>query len=53
MLEYYALLWLQFDAPVFPVVLYLRRGGRIGIEIAEHRQELFGREWVRFHYASV
>jgi len=24
MFEYYALLWLQFDAPVFPVVLYVK-----------------------------
>ena len=53
MFEYYALLWLEFDAPVFPVVLYLKGGGREGINIAEYRQELFGREWVRFRYASV
>ena len=53
MFEYYALLWLEFDAPVFPIVLYLKGGGREGIDIAEYRQELFGREWVRFRYASV
>jgi hypothetical protein len=53
MFEYYALLWLEFDAPIFPIVLYLKGGGRKGIDIAEYRQELFGQEWVRFRYASV
>jgi len=53
MFEYYALLWLQFDAPVFPVVLYVKEGGRAGIENAIYRHELFGREVMRFQYASV
>ena len=53
MFEYYALLWLQFDAPIVPVVLHLRGGEPKGIGIAEYRHTLFGREWVRFHYASV
>ncbi len=53
MFEYYSLLWLQFDAPVFPVVLYVKEGGRSGIETAIYRQELFGREVMRFRYASV
>lgn len=53
MLEYCALLWLQFDVPVFPVVLYLTGGDRQGISVAEFRHELFGREVVRFRYASI
>jgi hypothetical protein len=53
MFEYYSLLWLQFDAPVFPIVLYVKEGGRQGLSTAEYRRELFGREIVRFRYASV
>ena len=30
MFEYYALLWLSFDAPVFPIVLFVKEGGRGG-----------------------
>ena len=54
MFEYYALLWLQFEAPVFPIALILKSGGpRQGIATEEFRQELFGREIVRFRYASI
>ncbi len=53
MFEYYALLWLQFDAPVFPVVLYVKEGGPEGIETAIYRHELFGREVMKFQYPSV
>jgi hypothetical protein len=53
MFEYYALLWLQFEVPVFPIVLYVKEGGREGIRTDTYRQELFGREIVRFQYASV
>ncbi len=53
MFEYYALLWLQFGAPVFPIVLYLKGGSRKGIDILEYRQKLFEQEWIRFRYASV
>ncbi len=53
MFEYYALLWLSFDAPVFPVVLYVKEGGHTGIETPIYRHELFGREVMRFQYASV
>jgi hypothetical protein len=53
MFEYYALLWLHFDAPVFPIALVLRRGPRHGIATLEYRQEVFGREIVRFRCASV
>ncbi len=53
MFEYYALLWLEFDAPVFPIVLYVKEGGREGIETSIYRHELFGREVMRFQYGSV
>ena len=53
MFEYYALLWLSFDAPVFPIVLYVKEGGREGIETATYRHEIFGREVLRFQYSSV
>ena len=53
MFEYYALLWLRFDAPIFPIVLRVKEGGREGIETATYGHELFGREVIRFQYASV
>lgn len=53
MFEYYALLWLHFDAPIVPVVLHLTGGDPKGIDIVEYRHALFGQDWVRFHYASV
>ena len=53
MFEYYALLWLSFDAPVFPIVLYVREGGPTGLETRIYRHQLFGREVMRFQYASV
>ncbi len=53
MFEYYALLWLSFDAPVFPVVLYVKEGGPTGLETRIYRHQLFGREVMRFQYESV
>lgn len=53
MFEYYALLWLQFEAPVFPVALVLRGGPREGVTTEEYRQDVFEREVVRFRYATV
>jgi len=53
MLEYYALLWLQFDLPVFPILLRLSGGDPKGVSVAEHRQTLLGQEIVRFRYASI
>ena len=41
MFEYYALLWLHFDAPIVPVVLHLKRGDPKGIDIVEYRHALF------------
>ena len=52
MLEYYALLWVQFEAPVFPVLLILQ-GGQEGVGMAEYRHFLFGREVLRFQYARI
>jgi hypothetical protein len=53
MFEYYALLWLSFDAPVFPIVLYVKEGGRVGIEARTYRHEVFGHEVMKFRYVSV
>jgi hypothetical protein len=53
MLEYYSLLWLQFDLPIFPVVLYLSGGTGEGIATPEYLHRLFGREILRFRYARV
>lgn len=53
MFEYYALLWLELEAPVFPIALHLKSGPPDGITTEEYRQELFGREVMRFRYASV
>ena len=51
MYEYYSMLRLRYDVPVFPVVLFLRGGPPK--EAAEYREELFGHEIVRFQYASI
>jgi len=51
MFEYAAALWLAHNAPVFPVVLYLR-GGQ-GLSEEEFDLTLFGREIFRFRYAAV
>jgi hypothetical protein len=53
MFEYYALLWLHFETPVFPIALILRGGPHRGTATVAYRQEVFGREVVRFRYASV
>ncbi len=53
MFEYYVLLWLEFGIPIFPIVLYLKQGGRDGVGVARYRQELFGSEVMTFRYASV
>jgi hypothetical protein len=53
MLEYYSLLWLSFDLPIFPVLLYLSGGTGEGIATAQYQHALFGREILRFQYARV
>jgi hypothetical protein len=53
MFEYYSLLWLAFEAPVFPIALVLRRGPSQGITTVQYRHEVFGQEVVRFQFACV
>jgi len=52
MFQYYALLWLRYQMPVFPIVVYLRGGGE-GLTEGEYLVTLFEREQLRFRYASV
>ena len=42
MFEYFALLWLQFEAPVFPIVLYVKGGAARG---NQHRHLRTGAVW--------
>jgi predicted transposase/invertase (TIGR01784 family) len=51
MFEYYALLRMRHQVPVFPIVLYLRGGPDSAIE--DYREELFGQEQLRFRFRSV
>ncbi len=51
MFEYYVLLRRRYQAPVFPVVVYLR-GGQ-GLSEEEYQETLFGREQLRFRYMSI
>jgi hypothetical protein len=51
MFEYYALLSMHHQKPIFPVVLYLR-GGQ-GLMEEQYRVRVFGRERLRFRYESV
>ena len=52
MFEYYSLLRLRYKLPIFPIVVYLRRG-RKGLAIEEFRETLFDTEILRFRYESV
>ena len=51
MWEYYSMLRLRYDVPVFPIALFLQGGPTDAA--AEYREELFDQEWLRFRYASV
>jgi hypothetical protein len=53
MFEYYSLLWLSYDIPVFPIVLFVKGGGRQGIATRTYRHEVLGREVMKFQFASV
>jgi hypothetical protein len=53
MFEYYTLLWLSSGAPVFPIVLYVKEGGRRGISTRTYRHKVLGREVNKFQYGSV
>ena len=52
MFEYYSLLRLRYKLPIFPIVVYLRRG-RKGLATEEYRETLFDTEILRFRYESV
>jgi hypothetical protein len=49
--EYYALLRIQYRLPVLPIALYLRGGTESAA--SEYKEELFGREQLRFRFRSV
>jgi hypothetical protein len=52
MLRYYMMLWLRYNLPVLPMVVYLSRGaGGLGTET--HEEVLFGKQILRFEYWSV
>jgi len=53
MFEYYALLWLRYRLPIFPIVVYLTGRRRGGLTREEYRARLFGREVLRFRYECV
>ena len=52
MFGYYAMLWLRYQLPIFPIVVYLR-GGKRGLTTEEYRTALFGREILRFRYMAI
>ncbi len=51
MFEYYAVLRLHYGIPVFPVVVYLRRGP--SARLAEYRESLFDQELLLFRYHTL
>ena len=52
MLQYYMLLWLRYQIPIYPVAVYLKGGGR-GLTEGQYVTELFGLEQLRFQYRRV
>ena len=52
MFGYYAMLWLRYQLPIFPIVVYLR-GGKKGLTTEEYRTALFAREILRFRYMAI
>jgi hypothetical protein len=52
MFQYFALLWLRYQIPIYPVAVFLR-GGEKGLTEDRYRVTLFGREQLRFRYESV
>jgi len=51
MFQYYALLWLRYRIPIFPIVVYLRGGAAFSGEA--YRVRLLGREVLDFRYEGV
>ena len=52
MFEYYSLLRARYKLPIFPVVVYLRRGKK-GLVVEEYHERLFDFEILKFRYESV
>lgn len=52
MFQYYALLWVKYRLPIFPVVVYLRVG-RKGLVQEEYRSRVLERDVLRFRYECV
>jgi hypothetical protein len=52
MYQYYALLWLRYQIPIYPVAVILKGGG-VGLTEEQYVTELFGFEQLRFQYRSV
>ena len=52
MFEYYSLLRSRYKLPIFPIVVYLRRG-KAGFALEEYRETLFETEILRFRCESV
>ena len=52
MFEYYAMLWLRYKIPIFPVVLYLTPGAG-GLTEENYTASLFERNILTFQYAVV
>ena len=52
MFEYYSLLRSRYKLPIFPIVVYLRRG-KEGLVVEEYHETLFEVEILRFRYGSV
>ncbi len=51
MFEYYAVLRLHYRLPIFPIVVYLRRGSSSRME--EYQESLFGQNLLTFRYHSL
>ena len=52
MFEYYSLLRSRYKLPIYPIVVYLRRG-KAGFAVEEYCETLFEIEILRFRYESV
>ena len=52
MYQYYALLWLRYGLPIFPIVVYLS-GSAKGVFRETYRVRILGREVLRFVYECV
>ncbi len=53
MFQYYALLWLRYRKPIWPIVVYLRGGGGDGLGEEAYDVEALGQRRLRFWYQKV